>query len=76
MIYSLDIVLLFFFVVAARSVQVLQRVPAAGVWHVLSPGIVRLILNHTQVRPADDVAAPRVRTLLTMRSGNVYAELL
>ncbi|CAM9169353.1 unnamed protein product [Ectocarpus sp. 12 AP-2014] len=28
--------------------QVLQRVPAAGVWHVLSPGIVRLILNHTK----------------------------
>eukprot|EP00903_Cladosiphon_okamuranus_P021832 g20075.t1 len=28
--------------------QVLQRVPAAGVWHVLSPGIVRLMLNHTK----------------------------
>lgn len=28
--------------------QLLQRVPAAGVWHVLSPGIVRLMLNHTQ----------------------------
>lgn len=28
--------------------QVLQRVPAAGVWHVVSPGIVRLMLNHTQ----------------------------
>lgn len=24
--------------------------PAAGVWHVLSPGIVRLMLNHTKVR--------------------------
>ncbi|CAM9220010.1 unnamed protein product, partial [Sphacelaria rigidula] len=27
--------------------QVLQRVPAAGVWHVLSPSIVRIMLNHT-----------------------------
>ncbi|CAM9680248.1 unnamed protein product [Laminaria digitata] len=28
--------------------QVLARVPAAGIWHVLSPGIVRLLLNHTK----------------------------
>lgn len=32
-----------------RFVQLLHRVPAAGVSHVISPGIIRILVNHSQV---------------------------
>lgn len=41
------------------KVQVLARVPAAGVWHVISPGIVRLLLNHTKVGHASPPSRPK-----------------
>lgn len=48
----------------------LQRVPAAGVWHVLSDSIVRLMLNHTHGE--DSHLLSLVKTTLQQLPGLVH----